>query len=791
MVMMKMMKMNLQWLFLPLICLFSLVVKAEASSLHENQTDQTEVIQAKVKYFDLQDVRLLDSPFKNAMDLNAAWMLEMDLDRLLSNFLTNAGLKPKAEPYGSWEAMGIAGHTLGHYLGAVSQQYASTGDLRFKVKVDYIVNILDSCQKNFVNGFIGGMPGGDKVFKEVKSGIIRSAGFDLNGIWVPWYNEHKTMMGLNDAYLLTGNSKALSVLVKLSDYLIDAIAPLSDEQMQQMLNCEFGGMNEAFAQVYALTGDKKYLDASYRFYHKRIMDKLAEGVDVLPGLHSNTQIPKIIGSALQYELTGNDRDRKIADYFWYTMVHNHSYANGGNSSGEYLSTAGKLNDRLTHSTCETCNTYNMLKLSQYLFEWTANAEYADYYEKALYNHILSSQHPQTGMTCYFVPLAMGTQKEFCDKFNSFTCCMGSGFENHSKYGRAIYAYGTDDASLYLNLYIPSVLDWKSKKTQIRMETAYPENGKVTLTINSDSPVPYTINVRYPAWATNGMALKVNGLHQKIAAMPGSFAGIKRTWKNGDKIEIIIPMSLHTEAIPDNVDRRALLYGPVLLAGALGTKHRETGDIPAFISSDKQIVKYIRSVKNKPLTFKSHSLGVPDDVTFIPFYNTYDQYYSVYWDVYSPAEWAKNQDKRQAEMQRLAKLNSRTLDYIVLGEMQPERDHNLRSENSRNGDFRNRKYRFAYENGMFDFDMKVGSSDPVQLLMTYWGGDSGKSTFELVINDTYVVPVTISGDPESFVEAVVDLPQELTRDKEKIKVKFRGVGRNRVSNLYNCRLMKRP
>lgn len=273
------------------------------------------VVPAKVKYFGLKDVRLLDSPFKNAMDRNAAWMLEMDMDRLLSNFLKNAGLEPKGESYGSWESMGIAGHTLGHYLSAVAQQYASTGDERFKQRVDYIVHELDSCQQYFVNGFIGGMPGGDRVFKQVKKGIIRSAGFDLNGLWVPWYNEHKTMMGLNDAYLLAGNETAKKVLVNLADYLVDVLAGLTDEQVQTMLNCEFGGMNEAFAQVYALTGNKKYLDASYRFYHRRLMEPLAEGKDILPGLHSNTQIPKIIGSARQYELTGNSKDERIAEFF--------------------------------------------------------------------------------------------------------------------------------------------------------------------------------------------------------------------------------------------------------------------------------------------------------------------------------------------------------------------------------------------------------------------------------------------------------------------------------------------
>lgn len=777
-------------LWLTLCVMAGAVVTGNACEHCGNLQHVPNVVSAKVKYFDLQDVRLLDSPFKNAMELNAAWMLDMDMDRLLSNFLTNADLKPKAEPYGSWEAMGIAGHTLGHYLTAVSQQYAATGDVRFKERVDYIVSVLDTCQNNFVNGFIGGMPGGEKVFKELEKGIIRSKGFDLNGIWVPWYNEHKTMMGLSDAYLLTGNQTAKKVLVSLSDYLASVIACLNDTQMQEMMNCEFGGMNEAFAQVYALTGDKKYLDASYAFYHKRLMDKLAEGVDILPGLHSNTQIPKIIGSARQYELTGNQRDEKIAEFFWNTMVHSHSYANGGNSSGEYLSTANKLSDRLTHSTCETCNTYNMLKLSQHLYEWSNDPRYLDYYEKALYNHILASQHPKTGMTCYFVPLAMGTQKDFCDKYNSFSCCMGSGFENHSKYGRAIYSHSADNDALYIDLYIPSVLTWKEKGMKLKMETAYPENGQVSIKITEGTAQKLALNLRYPSWAISGVTVKVNGAKQSVSAKPGSFITLDRKWKAGDKIELNIPMDLWTQAMPDQADRRAILYGPTLLAGALGTKHIETGDVPVFVSADKEVTKYIEPVKNQPLTFQTKSLGVPGDVTLIPFYNTYDQYYTVYWDVFSPEEWKVNREKREAELQHVARLNAKTFDHIVLGEMQPERDHNLEGENTRVGDYRNRKYRYAYENGWFSFDMKNGFDAPVQLLMTYWGGDSGQYTFELVVNDTYVLPVTVKGNPESFAEMVVDLPLDLTKGKDKVKIMFRGTGKNRVNNLYDCRLMKK-
>lgn len=749
-----------------------------------------DVVPAKVNYFSLKDVRLLDSPFKHAMDINNEWMMELDMDRLLSNFRKNADLEPRAESYGSWEAMGIAGHTLGHYLTALSQQYASTGDEECKRRVDYIVSELDSCQMNFVNGFIGGMPGGDKVFKEVKKGVIRSKGFDLNGIWVPWYNEHKTMMGLNDAYLLVGNETAKKVLINLSDYLADIIAGLSHEQMQEMLNCEYGGMNEAFAQVYALTGDKKYLDASYAFYHERLQDKLAEGVDVLPGLHSNTQIPKIIGSARQYELTGNKRDEKIAEFFWHTVVHSHSYANGGNSMGEYLSTPKKLNDRLATSTCETCNTYNMLKLSQHLYRWSNDAQYIDYYERALYNHILASQHPEDARTCYFVSLGMGSRKNFYSKDNNFTCCMGSGFENHSKYGGAIYSYTTESNDLNVNLYIPSTLTWNDRNIRMRMETAYPNDGKVTLRLEECPSQQLAINLRYPSWAQSGVTLKVNGKKQTVDARPGSFITLSRKWKKGDRIEVDFPMSLYTESMPDNADRRAVFYGPSLLAGTFGPEERKIGDVPVFINEEKDLIKYIEPVKNEPLAFRTVAPGGPDGVKMIPFFATYDQYYTVYWDVFSPAEWKQVEAKRAAELERIARLDARTLDYIDLGMMQPERDHNLEGENTRIGEFGVHKYRFAYEDGWFSFDMKCNFNDPTQLLMTYWGGDSGKYTFELVVNDTWVQPVTVKGNPEEFVEMILDLPKELTEGKETIKVKFRGVGKNRVSNLYNCRLMKK-
>lgn len=747
------------------------------------------VVKAKTRYFDISDVRLLDGPFKHAMTLNADWMLELNMDKLLSNFRTNAGLPAKETPYGSWESMGIAGHTLGHYLTAASQHYAATGDEQFKKQVDYIITELDSCQIYFVNGFIGGMPGGDKVFKEVKKGIIRSKGFDLNGIWVPWYNEHKTMMGLNDAYLLAGNEKAKQILINLADYLADCVSTLNDAQIQTMLDCEYGGMNEAFAQVYALTGDQKYLDTSYLFYHKKIQDKLAQDVDVLQGLHANTQIPKLIGSARQYELTGNERDHRITQFSWETLVHHHSYANGGNSMGEYLSFPDKLSERLGSNTCETCNTYNMLKLTQRLYEWTADSQYLDYYERALYNHILSSQHPIEGRVCYFLSLGMGSKKGFGSKHNNFSCCMGSGFENHSKYGGAIYSYATDKDALSINLYIPSVLTWKEKGVRLKMETAYPENGQIQIGIEESSGQTFEINLRYPAWATSGVKVRVNGIKQRIETTAGSMICLNRKWKKGDKIEIDLPMSLYTTAMPDNADRRAVFYGPSLLAGVFGTEERRMGDIPVFVNEEKNIVDHIKRTTETPLRFVTLPEGGVGRVTMMPFYQVYDQYQTVYWDVYSPAEWDVVEAKRNAELEHIAELDKRTLDYIVLGEMQPERDHNLDGENTRFGESFLRKYRYTYENGWFAFDMKTGGETTTRLLLTYYGGDSREYTFDVVI-DRWTQPISLVDQTKGFVEHTIDLPEEVTKGKNEIRIMFRSDEKNRVPNLYNCRLMKK-
>jgi uncharacterized protein len=394
-----------------------------------------EVISFRVLPFNITDIKLLDGPFLHATELDAKTLLKYDPDRLLSGFYSEAGLKPKAEHYMGWENETIAGHSLGHYLSACSMMYQTTGDKRFLEKVNYIVSELKFLQDADEKGYIGAFPNGKKILEDqVSKGDIRSQGFDLNGIWVPFYTEHKMMAGLRDAYRLCQNLTALEVEKRFADWLDGIVTPLNDEQVQKMLRCEHGGISETLADLYADTKDEKYLRISKIFYQKAILDPLKEGKDILPGKHCNTNIPKLIALSRIYELTGDTSDRKASEFFWHTVVNHHSYVTGGNGNDEYFGSEDKLRNRLGEGTTETCNVYNMLKLTEHLFEWEASATVADFYERALFNHILSSQNPVTGNVTYNLSLDMGGFKDFQDPF-SFTCCVGTGMENHSKYGK--------------------------------------------------------------------------------------------------------------------------------------------------------------------------------------------------------------------------------------------------------------------------------------------------------------------------------------------------------------------
>ena len=749
------------------------------------------VVPVKAYAFNLRDVKLLgDGPFKNAMQKDAAYLLEINPDRLLYRFYKNAHLPVKDSVYGGWESEGLSGHTMGHYLSACAMMYISTGDKRFKEKCDYLVDELERCQQARKTGYIGAIPDEDSLFARVARGEIKSGGFDLNGGWAPWYTVHKVMAGLLDAYLYCDNKKAVRLVTGMADWTYNTINHLSQEQLDKMLNCEYGGMNDVLANLYSITRNKKYLDLSYKFFDKFVMEPLSKQVDPMPGKHSNTQVPKAIGSARQYELTGNERDKTIASFFWSTMVNHHSYVIGGNSNYEYCGPADKLNDRLSDNTAETCNSYNMLKLTRHLLSWQPDSKLGDFYERTLYNHILASQNPSTGMMCYFVPLRMGGKKEFSDKFNTFTCCVGTGMENHSKYTENIYMEGAD-GSLYVNLFISSQLNWRNKGIVVTQATAFPETDHTTFTIQSKTKKKFALRVRHPWWATKGMFVKVNGNKVNAVTDEHGYIVIARSWGSNDKVEITFPMSLYTESMPDNPNRIALLYGPVVLAGQLG---KEMPDpiygAPVLLTDNRNVADWVQPA-SAPLAFSLKGVAKPNDVMLAPFYKTYDQYYSVYWDYFSNSEWVARQAAYEAEKKKQKELDDRTIDIMRLGEMQPERDHNLKaSEQSYAEIALGRGGREVRRGGFFSFEMKVLPDVESVLLLSYLGDDKGRA-FDILIDGTKIATQELKGaETGKFFDVEYPIPAELLKGKTKVEVKIQAHPNRTAGRVFSPRVLRK-
>ena len=748
------------------------------------------VVPIKAYAFDLKDVKLLEgSPLKHAMQMDSAYLLLLDQNRLLHRFYKNAGLPTKGEVYGGWESEGLSGHTMGHYLSAISMMYASTGNIEFKKRVDYIVDELGRCQAARKTGYVGAIPNEDSIFYKVSIGQIKSGGFDLNGGWSPWYTVHKLMAGLVDAYLYCDNTQALKVVTRMADWVDHTLKNLNEEQLQKMLRCEFGGMNDVLANIYAITGNKKYLELSYKFHDDFVMKPLSQKIDPMPGKHSNTNVPKAIGSARQYELTGNESDKTIASFFWQTMVHHHTYVIGGNSNYEHCGDEDKLNDRLSDNTCETCNTYNMLKLTRHLFSWQPSIELGDYYERALYNHILASQNPESGMMCYFVPLRMGTKKQFSDSFNTFTCCVGTGMENHSKYAEGIYYDGADE-SLYVNLFIPSQLNWKEKNTIITQQTNFPEDDDINFTVETKSPQAFALHIRKPHWATNA-SLLINDKPASVETDKDGYIIIKRTWKNNDKIQLTLSKSLYTESIPDNPNRIAILYGPLVLAGALGdTMPDPAFGTPVLLTDDKNVNDWIKPVSNNSITFEMKGVGKPHDVKLIPFYKMYNQYYSVYWDYFTNQDWNQRQAEYEAEKKREKEIQERTIDVFRVGEMQPERDHNLKaSDNSYVSDAIGVNGREARAGGFFSFEMKIDPSIQNSLLLTYLGDDKDRK-FDILIDGTKIITEELPGGKTSkFYDKEYAIQKELIDNKTIITIRIEANYEKTAGRVFGVRIIR--
>lgn len=615
--------------------------------------------QTDMHYFPLSDVVLGDGPFLHARNVDRQYLRQLEPDRLLAGFLIEAGLEPKAEKYPNWESGGLDGHTAGHYLTALAQM-AATGDEGLRERLVYIVAELARCQEAHGNGYVGAIPGGRALWKSVRSGEFEVDDFSLNGAWVPWYNLHKLFAGLRDAYRIAGVEQARDVLVRLTDWCAALVEPLSEAQTQAMLRAEHGGMNEVLADVFAITGDRRYLRLARRFSHQAVLRPLANRRDELTGLHANTQIPKVIGFARIAELSGRETGEAAATFFWNRVVEERSVAFGGNSAREHFHDPNDFSPMVrTPQGPETCNTYNMLRLTEQLYRTGAEgrARLADYYERALYNHILSSQHPEHGGFVYFTPIRPRHYRVYSQPDSCFWCCVGSGMENHGKYGRFIYAHADD--ALHVNLFIASELKWVEKGISVRQKTRFPDEPATRLEIIADRPTRFTLHMRHPAWAAEGFRIRVNGEPWPDDSSPSSYVAIERRWRTGDVVEVDLPMTTRLERLPDGSDYVAVLHGPIVLAAKTGTRampglvaddsrmgHVAAGrllpleEAPMLVGDPDTAAEAIVPVPGESLTFAAPGLIRPEsarDLELVPFFRVHDARYMLYWRMVPPGE----------------------------------------------------------------------------------------------------------------------------------------------------------
>jgi len=759
----------------------------------------------KVRPLPLNSVRLTGGPLKHAQELDGEYLLQLEPDRMLAYLRQRAGLEPKAKPYGGWDGAGrqLTGHIAGHYLSAVSLMWAATGDARFKERADYIVSELKTIQDAQGDGYLGALMDGQGVdgkirFQELCKGMIRSGGFDLNGLWSPWYVEHKIFAGLRDAYRYTGNRTALDVEMKFAGWAESIVSKLDDEQTQKMLATEFGGMNEVTADLYADTGDPRWLALSGKFEQRAMIDPLAAGQDVLGGKHGNTQVPKMIGSLARYIYTGDETDHKAATYFWDQVALHHSFATGGHGKNEYFSAPDKLNDYIDGRTAETCDVYNMIKMSRTLFSINPDIRYADFHERALFNHILASQDPEDGRVCYMVPVGRGVQHEYQRPLEDFTCCVGTGMESHALHGYGIYY--ESGGKLWVSLYVPTRANWEAQGVQLEMSTDFPMGESASLKVTAKSPKKFTLALRRPDWAGAGFAFKVNGQAQRDLPKPNSYVEITRTWKTGDTVELVLPKTLRKEPLPDNPERFALMWGPLVLAGDLGAETfkerdgegwRVVPNAPVLVAANQSVANWLQPVAGKPGTFLTSGVGLATDITFVPFYRLPRRKYAIYWDMFTPEEWKKKSEAYAAEQEKQKKLEAATVAFAQPGQMQTERDLNQQGEESSPFQLEGRYGRRGTK--WFSFDLPVEAGHPMVLMVTFSNDARRKGSLDVLVDGKNVgVQSTERRSPEQevrFFDVEYAIPAELLAGKQKVTVRFEAAAGSDIPGVFGIRMVR--
>ncbi|MCX7429007.1 MAG: glycoside hydrolase family 127 protein [Planctomycetia bacterium] len=743
--------------------------------------------------FDLRDVRLLDGPFRENLERDRKYLHDLEADRLLYYFRETAGLAAPGEPMGGWEQSEVRGHTMGHFLSAMAMMVAATSDDALKAKADRIVAELARCQKAHTDGYLSAFP---------KSHIDRVIAREP--VWAPWYVLHKILAGLIDVHVYCDNPQALEVAQGLSGWMEKRLAAVDRDAMQRMLDVtEQGGMNEALANLYGLTGDRRWWNLSLRFVEDHYVQPLSRGEDRLKGEHANSFIPNIVGTARQFELGGDTRDRRIAEFFWSQVVATRCYSTGGTSLDEHWkSDPGKLADQLGDFTEETCCTYNLLKLTHHLLAWQPDRKYADYYERALINGILATQDPKTGMMEYFVTLAPGRWKYFHTPRTSFWCCTGTGMENHARYGEAIYAHNAD--SLWVNLFIASELTWKEKGVRIRQETQFPNQEHSSLLVKATKPTAFVLRVRVPEWTDGKMTVRLNGQPLETAADATGYLAIGRTWSDGDRVEIDLPMHVWAWPMPDDPTLLTVMYGPLVLAGKLGGEglttdivytdknwfpfpEDKTARAPDIVTDHPDPAVWVQPVTDQPLTFRTVGVGRPHDVTLVPYHRLWDERYAIYWRVLPEPEWQKREAERRAreavQAARREMLRKRTVDEVRIADETSERTHDLQGEKTATGTHLKRSWRHAPD-GWFSYRLKVLPDQPMVLFSTYWGSDVGARTFDIFVDGTKIATQTLANNrPQEFFDVEYPIPENLTSGRQQVTIRFQAQSGNIAGGVF--------
>jgi uncharacterized protein len=771
----------------------------------------------------LSRVRLLGGPLKHAQDLDAAYLLSLDPDRMLAYYRIRAGLAPKAPGYTGWDGDGhnLTGHIAGHHLSAVSLMYLATGDAQFKARADYLVAGLKEVQDKNGDGYLCALENGRKAFAELHDGVIRSAPFDLNGLWSPWYTLHKTFAGLRDAYRHAGNATALDVETKFATWADGILGPLNDTQLAEMLNTEHGGMNEVLADLWADTGDERWLALSYKFEHHAFTDALKRGQDNLNGKHVNCQIPKLVGSAERFAYTGDAGDLLAASFYWDTVILHHMYASGGQGQSEYFGPADEWGTRIDGRTCESCNVYNMLKLTRRLFALRPDAFYADYQERALFNHQLSSIDPVDGDMSYMVPVGRGEQQEYQDMHWDFTCCVGTGMENHALAGYGVY-YESDDTR-WVTVFVPSTARF-SDGTAIAMDTDFPDGGSATLRITAPAPKRFTLAIRRPSWAGDGFRMRVNGqdvpqppldslqpgraggrlVSQDPRVLPPStFVELSRTWKAGDVVELTLPKTLRFETTPNDPSVTAIVWGPLALAADLGPRREGSAafvkpPVPVLVAAGRPLEEWVVPAA-APGNFVARQVArVPEtpgpvgDVALAPFYRTYERTYSLYLDVVTPADFDQRVAAIFAARERQRALDAATVAFVRPGNREDDALFHYQSEPIERPVQHTDGRPGRGGAGWFSYVLSMDPGAPAALVVTYYNEPGLTPTtgdFSVKANETVIGAFAPAAGPSGFFDVRYPIPDAVSRGKTSITIRFDAGEHGRIATVYGVRVVR--